>query len=155
MKPLNLPPYDFRIQGVGETQMIFDAIRRKYVALTPEEWVRQHFVQFLIQERGTPRSLIAIEAGFTYNRMPRRADVIVHGRDGRPLLVAECKSPDVEIRQSAFDQIARYNTVLQARYLVVTNGVVHYCCVVDRAGGTNAFLDDLPTYEEMLNVQKS
>ncbi len=149
MGSLNLPAYDFTIQGVGETRMIFDPVRRKYVALTPEEWVRQHFVQFLIQERGVPRGLVAIEAEFKYNNMSRRADVVVYGRNGKPLLAGECKAPDVEVGQAAFDQLARYNTVVQAKYLVVTNGMVHYCCRVDRASGTYAFLDNLPPYEAL------
>jgi hypothetical protein len=149
MKSLNLPEYDFTIQAVGETRMIFDPVRRRYVALTPEEWVRQHFVQFLIRERGAPRGLIAIEAEFRYNGMSRRADVVVYGRDGKPLLAGECKAPDIEIRQEAFDQLARYNTVVQAKYLVITNGVVHYCYLVDRVSGTFVFLDDLPPYEAL------
>lgn len=149
MRRLNLPGYDFHFQRVGETRMIFDPIRKKYVKLTPEEWVRQHFVQFLIQERGVPRSLVAIEMAFTYQGMARRADIVVHDRTARPLLMAECKAPDIEITQAAFDQVARYNKVVQARYLVVTNGVVHYCCALDRDAHTYRFLDDLPRYEEL------
>lgn len=149
MDSLNLPEYDFTFQGVGETRMIFDPVRRRYVALTPEEWVRQHFVQFLIRERGVPRGLVAIEPEFKYNGMSRRADVVVYGRNGKPVLAGECKAPEVEIRQAAFDQLARYNTIVQAKYLVVTNGIVHYCCRVDRANGTYAFLDDLPPYDEL------
>lgn len=149
MDPLNLPPYDFRTQWVGETRMIFDPIRRKYVKLTPEEWVRQHLVQYLVQELGYPRALFAIEKEFLYQRMKRRADVVVYDRKGRPALMAECKAPDVEIRQAAFDQVAGYNTVVQARYLVVTNGRVHYCCAIDRKGQTYRFLDTIPPYEEL------
>lgn len=149
MEPLNLPEYDFNIQRVGETRTIFDRIRRKYVALTAEEWVRQHFIQFLIQERGFPGSLIAVEAGFMYHGMQRRADVMVYSRSGRPVLVGECKSPDIEVNQAAFDQIARYNSVLLAPYLVVTNGRAHYCWRVDREAGSYVFLDDLPPYDAL------
>lgn len=144
---LNLPPYDFRVREDGGKAMIFDPIRRKYVRLTPEEWVRQHFVQYLVQDLGAPPALIAIEGGFTYQGMMRRADVVVHDRRGQPLLLVECKAPSVEVRQAAFDQVARYNKVVRARYLVVTNGQVHYACLLDREQHTYRFLDDLPSYE--------
>lgn len=126
--------------------MIFDPIRRRYVKLTPEEWVRQHFVQFLIQDRGYPPGLIGIEMGFMYRTMPRRADVVAHERSGAALLVAECKAPGIAVSQAALDQIARYNTVLHAKYLVVTNGVHHYCWEVDHAAGTNTRIDSIPSY---------
>ncbi|NBC18618.1 MAG: restriction endonuclease subunit R [Bacteroidetes bacterium] len=129
--------------------MIFDPIRRKYVRLTPEEWVRQHFVQYLVQDLGTPPALVAIEGGFTYQGMTRRADVVVHDRRGQPLLLVECKAPSVEVRQATFDQVARYNKVVRARYLVVTNGQVHYACLLDREQHTYRFLDDLPPYDEL------
>jgi hypothetical protein len=138
MQALNLPAYDFQIRRDGERAMIFDPVRQKYV--------REHFVQYLIHERGFPRALLALEMGFTYQRMARRADVVAYDRQGKPLLMAECKAPDVEIRQAAFDQVARYNTVVEARYLVVTNGLVHYCCAIDRAAHTYRFLDELPAY---------
>ncbi|MDX1548816.1 MAG: type I restriction enzyme HsdR N-terminal domain-containing protein [Rhodothermales bacterium] len=146
---LNLPAYAFRTREQGGRAMIFDPVRRKYVRLTPEEWVRQHFVQFLIREQGVPAALVAIEMGFTYQGMGRRADVVVHDRRGRPLLMVECKAPSVEIRQAVFDQVARYNKVVQARYLVVTNGLVHYCYVPDYEAGAYHFLDALPAYEAL------
>ncbi len=147
MHSLDLPPYDFVIRTIRGKEMIFDPVREKYVRLTPEEWVRQHFVQYLIQALEVPRGLIAIERGFTYQRMPRRADVVVYDRQGRPLLMVECKAPGVEIGQAAFDQVARYNTAVQARYLVVTNGRVHYCCVRD--GAAYRFLDALPPFSAL------
>lgn len=149
MEALNLPAYDFRIREKDGKQTIFDPVRRQYVRLTPEEWVRQHFVQYLIREQGVPAGLVAIEKKFTYQGMPRRADVVVHGRDGAPLLMVECKAPDVAIRQDAFDQVARYNKVVCVRYLVVTNGLEHYCCIIDREARTYRFLDRLPRYEEL------
>ncbi len=149
MQPLNLPAYDFRIQNRRGKEMIFDPIRQKYVRLTPEEWVRQHFVQYLVRERGVPQALVAVEMGFTYQRMARRADVVVYDRQGRPLMMVECKAPEVEIRQDVFDQVARYNRVVQARYLVVTNGLVHFCCVLDPAQHTYRFLDELPMYADL------
>lgn len=144
-----MPAFDFRTrEGPGGKQQVYDALRQKYVRLTPEEWVRQHFVQYLIQDRGVPRGLIAIEHAFTYQGMPRRADVIAHDRQGRPRLMAECKAPEVAVSQAAFDQVARYNKVVHATLLVVTNGRAHYCCRIDRAAGATAFLDHLPRYEE-------
>lgn len=149
MRRLNFPEYSFNLQRVAETPMIFDPIRRRYVRLTPEEWVRQHFIQFLIRERGYPGSLIAIEKAFTYQGMPRRADIVVHDRSGKPVLIAECKAPEITITQDSFDQIARYNAVLKARYLVVTNGLTHYCCLIDREEQTYHFLDDLPVFDDL------
>lgn len=129
--------------------MIYDALRGRYVRLTPEEWVRQHFIRHLVQDLGYPRALIAVEMAFTYQRMPRRADIVVHDRQGRPLLMVECKAPGVTIGQQTFDQVARYNRVVQAKYLVVTNGHVHYACVLDPARNTYRFLDALPRYEAL------
>ena len=149
MEPLNLPAYPFQLRTEGERTTIFDPLRQRYVRLTPEEWVRQHFVQYLIQGLGYPRALIAVEMGFTYQGMARRADVVVHDRQGHPLLMVECKAPEVEVGQATFDQVARYNMVVQANYLVVTNGLVHYCCVLDRAAHTYRFLDALPRYDAL------
>ena len=147
--PLNLPEFEFAYRVVGETRLIFDPLRRRYVELTPEEWVRQNFVQFLIQDRSYPRSLITIEKGFMYQGMARRADIVAHGREGNALLVAECKAPSVPVSQAAFDQIGRYNSVLQASFLVVTNGTDHYCCAVDAAAGTVQFARDIPDYKDI------
>lgn len=146
---LNLPAYPFQIQALEGRQMIFDAIRRKYVRLTPEEWVRQHFVQFLVQEQGVPSSLIAIEKAFLFQGMTRRADIVVHDRQGLAMLMVECKAPEVEIKQTAFDQVARYNKVVDAAYLVVTNGLVHYCAALDAEAHTYRFLDKLPRYDDL------
>lgn len=149
MPQLNLPAYAFDVQARGGKSFIFDRIRRKYVRLTPEEWVRQHFIRFLIEEQQVPPSLVAVEMGFQYQRMPRRADVVVYSRAGRPLLMTECKAPEVPIRQETFDQVARYNKVVQAKYLVVTNGLMHYCYAIDPAAQTYRFLDELPPYEAL------
>lgn len=149
MQRLNLPAYDVAIRDERGKAMIFDPVRQKYVRLTPEEWVRQHFVQFLVQEQGVPRALVAVEMAFTYQGMARRADVVVHDRQGQPLMMVECKAPEVEIRQDVFDQVARYNRVVRARYLVVTNGLIHYCAALDPEHHTYRFLDALPCYEEL------
>lgn len=129
--------------------MIFDAIRRKYVRLTPEEWVRQHFIEYLVQEQGVPRSLVAVEMAFTYQGMARRADVVVHDRQGAPLLMVECKAPEVPIQQAVFDQAARYNKVVRARYIIVTNGLEHFCYMPDAKTHSFRFLEMLPHYEDL------
>ncbi len=146
---LNLPACTLTVREEGGVSTVFDPVRRKYVALTPEEWVRQHFVHFLVQDRGFPMGLLAIEKGFRYQGTACRADIVAHDRAGAPALVVECKAPEVDIHQGTFDQIARYNTVLQASYLVVTNGMVHYCCLVDWDRHTYAFVDAVPAYEQI------
>ena len=145
--PLNLPPCDLRIRDDGGEWSVFDSIRRKYVRLTPEEWVRQHFVHFLIRDCGYPASLTAIEMGFRFQRMPRRADVVVHDRQGSPFLMAECKAPDVRVGQNTFDQVSRYNRVVEARYLVVTNGLEHYCWRIESSAGRLEFQEGIPPFE--------
>jgi hypothetical protein len=126
-------------------------VRQTYVRLTPEEWVRQHFVQYLIQDLDVPEGLVVTEASFRYQGQPWRADVVVHDRQGDPLLLVECKAPSVAIRQDAFDQGARYNLVLDTPYLVVTNGLEHYACRIDLTTQDYAFLDDLPPYGELID----
>ena len=150
METLNLPTYEFRTTERNGKRMIYDPLRDRYVRLTPEEWVRQHFVQYLIQELDVPGGLVAIEASFQYQDQPRRADAIVHDRHGDSLLLVECKAPRVSINQDAFDQCARYNIVLEAPYLVVTNGHIHYACAIDFEDRSYSFLDDLPPYNDLL-----
>lgn len=149
METLNLPAYAFQTRERDGKRDIFDPIRRRYVRLTPEEWVRQHFVQYLIRQHGVPRGLVAVEYAFTDRQMPRRADIVVHDRQGAPLLIAECKAPGVSIAQETFDQAARYNRVLRVPYLVVTNGHEHYACRIDFADASYRFLDALPDYEAL------
>ena len=149
MQKLNLPRYEFVIRHDSGKEMIFDPVRRKYVRLTPEEWVRQHLVQYLIQVKGAPKGLVALEMAFVYQGMQRRADIIVHDRGGKPLLMAECKASDIRLGQDAFDQVGRYNKVVQARCLVVSNGLVHYCWAVDHAARTVQFLDNIPAYASL------
>lgn len=148
---LNLPPCDVRLDGDGEERVIFDSIRRKFVRCTPEEWVRQHFLRYLVDHRGYPASLIAVEMGFRFQDMVRRADIVVHGRSGKPFLLIECKAPDVAIRQATFDQVSGYNRVIQARYLAVTNGLKHYCWRIERDTGRYEFLDGLPAFGDAYN----
>ncbi len=113
----------------------------------PEEWVRQHALQFLLQEKGFPAGLISIEKGFQYQGMQQRADIVAYNRQGEALLMVECKAPSVKIEQAVFDQAARYNRVIRAAYLYVTKGLQHYCCKIDWAANSYTFVEDLPVYE--------
>ncbi|HZL11836.1 MAG TPA: type I restriction enzyme HsdR N-terminal domain-containing protein [Prolixibacteraceae bacterium] len=150
MQKLNLPEYSFRIKTTDGKTYIFDSLRKKYVRLTPEEWVRQNFVQFLISEKKYSSSLIAVEAGVKVNNNPQRADLVVFDRFGNPALVAEFKAPEVKISQQAFDQIVRYNMQLKVNLLIVSNGLEHYCCRINYAENTYAFLPDIPDFSEVL-----
>lgn len=144
---LNLPSFDIRLRRTGNASLqVFDPIRDKYVALTPEEWVRQHFVNYLITEKGYPRSLIANEIALTLNSVPRRCDTVVFDRYCDPMVIIEYKAPSVAITQKVFDQIVRYNMVLHANYLMVSNGLVHYCCEIDYTKGTYSFMKQIPRY---------
>lgn len=147
---LNLPAFDVKVtvNASGE-RAIYDRLRKKYVALTPEEWVRQHFVEFMIARRGYPASLMANEIGITLNGTKRRCDTVVFDRRGMPLTIVEYKSPDVAVTQKTFDQIVRYNMVLRARYLIVSNGLTHYCCAIDYDNHTYSFLADVPDYDSL------
>ncbi|MEE3258990.1 MAG: type I restriction enzyme HsdR N-terminal domain-containing protein [Candidatus Latescibacterota bacterium] len=150
MQRLNFPSvYSFDIREVDGHREILDPLRRKFVRMTPEEWVRQHLVQYLIADLGYPRGLTAIEKGIDLHGKPFRADIIVYDRQGQAVLMAECKEPAVAISQDTFDQIAVYNRVVQARCLVVSNGLVHYCYAIDREKEEYRFLDQVPRYEEL------
>ena len=150
MQHLNFPStYTFDIREVEGKRDILDPLRRKYVRLTPEEWVRQNLVQYLIVDLGYPRGLTSIEKGIDLHGKPFRADVIVHDRHGQAVLMAECKEPSVRISQDTFDQIAVYNRVVQARCLLVSNGLHHYCYTIDRDKEEYHFLDRVPRYDEL------
>lgn len=149
MLELNLPPFDKKIIQDGDKVSIFDVIRRRYVALTPEEWVRQHFVHFLIDEKGFPLSHMNNEVQVKLNGMSRRCDTVLYDKSLQPILIAEYKAPTVDITQKVFDQICRYNIVLHVKYLIVSNGLSHYCCQIDYENGSYTFLPDIPTYEEL------
>jgi len=129
--------------------MILDPIRRKYVALTPEEWVRQNFVQYLINEGKYPAGLLGIEVLYRFNKLKRRVDILVHNRSGEPVMIVECKSPDVKIDDTVFDQIVCYNMKFKVPYIVVTNGIVNYACKVDHLENKYEFLLVIPLYEDL------
>ncbi|MBK9391059.1 MAG: type I restriction enzyme HsdR N-terminal domain-containing protein [Bacteroidetes bacterium] len=149
MKELNLPQYSFKITGSEGNEMILDQIRRKFVRLTPEEWVRQNFVQYLINEGKYPPGLIAIEIMFSLNKLKRRVDILIHDRQGRPVMIVECKEPEVKIDEKVFDQIVAYNMALKVPYIVVTNGIDHYACRIDHAENKWEFLMVIPLYEDI------
>lgn len=147
---LNLPRARFKItRCVDGIVRIHDRLRRKDVALTPEEWVRQHFVNYLVSCLGYPSGLMANEVTIRLNRTSKRCDTVVYSRDGQPLMVVEYKAPSVKVTQGVFDQAARYNTVVGARYLAVSNGVSHYCCRFDGSDAGYSFLRAIPRYEEL------
>tara|TARA_R110002050_G_scaffold291788_1_gene446608 strand:- start:1141 stop:1584 length:444 start_codon:yes stop_codon:yes gene_type:complete len=146
MQKLNLPNYKFKLKSSENKTLIFDNFRKKYFVLTPEEWVRQHFVQFLIDEKKYPVSLIAIEKQLIINNRKKRTDILVFNTDGNPDIIVECKAPQIKITQATFDQIARYNLKLKANYLIVTNGLDHFYCKMDFEKETYIFLKEIPTY---------
>jgi hypothetical protein len=149
MLMLNLPGCDVKVTEKGGKRMIFDPLRRKYVALTPEEWVRQHFVNYLIVEKHYPGDLLGNEITLQLNAMAKRCDTIVYNRFLVPLMIVEYKSPRVPVKRAVFDQISRYNTSLKVRFLTVSNGIKHFCCRIDYETQTYAFLADIPLYEEL------
>jgi hypothetical protein len=146
MQQLNFPAYGFRFKSSENNISIFDPIRKKFIILTPEEWVRQHVIQFLIVEKKYPKSLINVEKMVVLNEMKKRYDVVVFNSDGSIHLIVECKSPQIEITQETFDQIARYNLSLNSTYLMVTNGLQHYFCQMDYENQAYVFLKDIPLH---------
>lgn len=144
MQHLNFPSYSFRFKNSENITAIFDEIRKKFVVLTPEEWVRQHVVLYLITEMKYPKSWINVEKVIKINGLTKRYDVVVFKPDGSIFLLVECKAPQVPISQETFNQIARYNLTLNAQYLMVTNGINHYFCVMDFQNEKYQFLQNLP-----------
>jgi hypothetical protein len=149
MEPLNLPTYLFRIKEDKGKKYIFDEIRRRYVQLTPEEWVRQHVVNYLVTVKNFPLGLISVEKGFNSNRRRQRFDLLVYSRKGEPLMIVECKAPGVEINQHVFDQAGRYNNKYMAIYMLITNGIKHYCCEISRVNKQYRFLPDVPDFSSV------
>jgi hypothetical protein len=145
---LNFPEYLFKLRRFGEVEEIWDEIRRRWVVLTPEEWVRQHAVRYLREQKGYPAGRIAVERGLKVNGMQRRTDAVVYDAHGQPHMIVECKAPNVAISQSTFDQIARYNLTLRVPYLYVTNGHEHFCCRIDFGTSGYDFLSEVPAARE-------
>ncbi|HEY9559880.1 MAG TPA: type I restriction enzyme HsdR N-terminal domain-containing protein [Anseongella sp.] len=143
---LDFPPYPFRLQEQEGKLYIFDPLRKKYLVCTPEEWVRQHLVQYMTRTRRYPRSLVQIEGGLSVNERKRRSDVLFFDPQGKEYLLAECKSPNVTLSNSVFEQAALYNTRHQAKYLLITNGLRHFCCQIDHINRSYRFLEDIPSF---------
>jgi len=148
---LNLPEYTFRIKQKENKTFIFDEIRKKFLLLTPEEWVRQNFIKYLNQGKGYPSSLMAIESRLEINKNIFRTDLLIYNKKGNPILVVEFKAPEIKITQKAFDQIARYNIKFRAGCLIVSNGIQHYCCLINQDKENYSFLKEIPTYKEINN----
>ena len=149
MLSLNLPAFDAKIAARNGKNVIFDVIRRRYVALTPEEWVRQHFVHFLLAHKGNQQALMANEVQVQLNGTKKRCDTVLYRRDLTARMIVEYKAPEIEITQKVFDQITRYNMVLKVDYLIVSNGLQHYCCRIDYEHNSYTFLQDIPEYQNL------
>ena len=152
MEALNIPKTELKIITKAGKQQVFDVLRRKYVALTPEEWVRQQFVHYLVRHKGYPAECIGNEVSIRLNGMRKRCDTVVFGHEAEPLMIVEYKAPGVEVTQQVFEQISRYNLRLRVQWLIVSNGLQHYCCHIDYASGTYRFVEDIPSYDIVINT---
>lgn len=150
MIKLNLPTFDIKLRGTKEHPMIFDILRKKFIALTPEEWVRQHFIHFLVEHKGYPTGLLANEVQLKVGDKQLRADSVLYSRELKPRMIIEYKAPHIPITQKVFDQITIYNMLLHVDYLIVSNGMQHYICHMDYDGKKYLFLEDIPLYEDLL-----
>ncbi|MFE3848438.1 type I restriction enzyme HsdR N-terminal domain-containing protein [Flavobacterium sp. LB3P45] len=146
MQKLNFQLYNFRFKNSENKVSIFDEIRKKFIILTPEEWVRQHVVQYLLDEKKYPKSLINVEKVLKVNGLRKRYDIVVFNSDGSIFILIECKAPEIKIAQATFDQIARYNMTMKSQFLMVTNGLNHYFCQMDYENEKYTFLENLPNY---------
>ena len=145
---LNLPEYSFRLKKVDGKIYIYDDIRKKFIVRTPEEWVRQHFIQFLVKEKKYSATLMAVEKKVMVNGQPQRFDLLIYNRKGAPHVVAEFKAPNVRISQPAFDQAVRYNMKLRVKYIIISNGMEHFICEVDYEKNSYSFLKEIPEFEK-------
>ncbi len=149
MFALSLPSFEANIKNIDNQTQIFDILRHRFVTLTPEEWVRQHFIHFLIDHKGYPASRLANEISIQLNSMKRRCDSVLYANNGSPLMIIEYKAPTVKITQTVFSQIMAYNNVLLVPYLIVSNGIDHYCCHIDYTSRQTNFLKEIPDYKEI------
>ncbi len=150
MWQLNLPTYNFRVIKKNEKPFIFDEFRKKFVALTPEEWVRQHFIRFLIEVKHYPASLLAIEKQLVINGLKKRCDAVLYNRNAEPLMIIEFKAPNISISQQTFDQAAVYNSKLKVDYFIISNGLQHYCCRLETEVPKYNFLQDIPDFDTLV-----
>lgn len=146
MVKLNLPAFNFNLRQDEGRVLIFDSLRKRHVTLTPEEWVRQHFIHYLINYLKYPRSLIKVEGGLTFNTLHKRSDIVVFDRTGSPWMVIECKAPELRLSERTVLQASTYNHSLRARYLVVTNGMSHICCEINWENSQTVVMPDMPEY---------
>ena len=146
---LNLPPYEIRITEKDGKRMIFDFLRRKYVSLTPEEWVRQHFVHYLVDHKGYPKGLLGNEIELQIGDKRMRCDSILYNKVAQPQMIIEYKAPTIALQQKTFDQVSAYNLLLKVDYLVISNGLEHYCCKMDYEANTYHFLPSIPDHEKL------
>ncbi|UKK51868.1 type I restriction enzyme HsdR N-terminal domain-containing protein [Prevotella sp. E13-17] len=150
MNRINLPAFDIKLRKNSQRYEIFDFLRRKYVALTPEEWVRQHFTHFLVEQKSYPRGLLANEVELRVGEKKLRCDTLLYNKEMQPIMIIEYKAPEIEITQRVFDQITVYNRLLHVDYLVVSNGLQHFCCHMDYEKGEYSFLQNIPHYTELI-----
>ncbi|WP_242928367.1 type I restriction enzyme HsdR N-terminal domain-containing protein [Pontibacter vulgaris] len=148
MDTLNLPPFEYKLKQSEANSLIFDALRRKYVLLTPEEWVRQHFLHYLLNQLHYPKSLISVERGTTYNKLQKRTDICIYNNMGQPHLLVECKAAYVPITQEVVKQVSTYNQALQAKYVAITNGLEHFCWEVDFKTRRYLPLQEIPVFQQ-------
>ena len=149
MQPLNLPPYEVQLRSVNGRQQIFDLLRRRFVALTPEEWVRQHFVHYLIEQKGYPKGLLCNEVELRVGEKKLRCDTLLYDKVLAPQMIIEYKKPEVALTQRVFDQISVYNMLLHVDYLIVSNGLQHICCRMNYESHSYEFLQEIPHYSSL------
>ncbi len=148
---LNLPDYELKMRRTAEGKTeVFDLFRKKFILITPEEWVRQNFLHYLIHEKGYPASLIAVEKGLKVNRLQKRFDAVVYNNKLIPIVLIEFKSTGVKLSQKVFDQVAMYNLQMQVKYLIISNGLTHYCCKMNYDSSSYQFLAEIPAYAELM-----
>ncbi len=155
MISLNLPPFEIKTKQQGNSTLIYDFLRRRFVVLTPEEWVRQHFTHFLVEHLGYPPTLMANEISLSLNGITRRCDTVLYKQNGgTPRIIIEYKAPHIPLTQAVFNQISSYNIVLRADYLIVSNGLQHYCLEMDYVNNSCRFLKEIPKYKELEKNEK-
>ncbi|MFP4288767.1 MAG: type I restriction enzyme HsdR N-terminal domain-containing protein [Bacteroidales bacterium] len=152
MEDLQIPYYQAKIEQRGEKKYIFDPFRKQYVALTPEEWVRQQFLSWLCNAFGYPKGLIAVETPLRYNELKKRADAVIYNRQLRPVMIIEVKSTQVNITQETFEQAVRYNFAFKTPYIILTNGITHYCCFINHEQKKVEYLSDIPPYPQIIDI---
>ena len=152
---INLPSYEIKLREQGGKREIFDFLRRRYVALTPEEWVRQHFVHYLVEHKGYPKGLLANELELRVGEKHLRCDTVLYNKELQPVMIVEYKAPGIAVTQRVFDQITVYNMLLHVDYLVVSNGLQHYCCRMDYARRSYEFLRDIPNFPDIKTMRQT